>query len=82
MLACLLARAAEGFKRRAGAAGRARGRKTPLLDDTVAAAMTGGMRICRLTGVESETQFGYAALHQFLLPFHGQLERPHDEALL
>ena len=44
--------------------------------------MTGGMRISRLTGVESETQFGYAALHQFLLPFHGQLERPHDEALL
>src|ERR1700722_3123173 len=46
--------------------------------------MTGGMRICRLTGVESETQLGYAALHQFLLPFHGQLERlpgPQRQAL-
>jgi hypothetical protein len=82
VLAGLLARAAEGFSGALVLRGEPGVGKTTLLDDTAAAAMTGGMRICRLTGVESETQLGYAALHQFLLPFHGQLERPHDEALL
>ena len=82
MLAGLLARAAEGFSGALVLRGEPGVGKTTLLDDAAAAAMTGGMRICRLTGVESETQLGYAALHQFLLPFHGQLERPHDEALL
>src|ERR1700722_12089541 len=75
VLAGLLARAAEGFSGALVLRGEPGVGKTTLLDDTAAAAMTGGMRICRLTGVESETQLGYAALHQFLLPFHGQLER-------
>ncbi|GEM_PF-6081150 len=33
------------------------------------------MQTARLTGVESETQLGYAGLHRFLLPFADQLER-------
>jgi len=84
VLAGLLARAAEGFSGALVLRGEPGVGKTTLLDDTAAAAMTGGMRICRLTGVESETQLGYAALHQFLLPFHGQLERlpgPQRQAL-
>ena len=42
------------------------------------------MRTARLTGVEAETQLGYAGLHRFLLPFAGQRERlpfPQRDAL-
>src|ERR1700722_14937851 len=64
VLAGLLARAAEGFSGALVLRGEPGVGKTTLLDDAAAAAMTGGMRISRLTGVESETQLGYAALHQ------------------
>ena len=33
------------------------------------------MQTARLTGVEAETQLGYAGLHRFLLPFAGHLEQ-------
>lgn len=33
------------------------------------------MQTARLTGVEAETQLGYAGLHRFLLRFGDQLER-------
>ena len=42
------------------------------------------MQTVRLTGVEPETQLGYAGLHRFLLPFADQLERlpvPQRDAL-
>ena len=84
VLAGLLARAAEGFSGALVLRGEPGVGKTALLDHTAAAAMADGMRISRLTGVESETQLGYAALHRFLLPFRGQLERlpgPQHEAL-
>ena len=42
--------------------------KTTLLDDAVDSALAQGMQIARLTGFESETQFGFAALHRLLLP--------------
>lgn len=51
MLAGLLARAAEGFSGALVLRGEPGVGKTTLLDDTAAAAMTGGMRISRLTGV-------------------------------
>ncbi len=57
---------------------------TALLDQTVAAATAGGLQTSRLTGVEAETQLGYAGLHRFLLPFADQLEqlpRPQRDAL-
>src|SRR5208282_4630817 len=43
-----------------------------------------GIQTARLTGVEPETQLGYAGLHAFLLPFADSLERlpaPQREAL-
>jgi len=46
-----------------------------VLDETLAAAATAGMQTARLTGVEPETQLGYAALHRFLLPFADHLEQ-------
>ena len=58
--------------------------KTALLDDTLAAAAADGMQTARLTGVEPETQLGYAGLHRFLLPFADHLERlpvPQRDAL-
>src|SRR5208282_890413 len=58
--------------------------KTALLDETLAAAAADGMQTARLTGVEAETQLGYAGLHRFLLPFTDQLERlpgPQRDAL-
>ena len=48
--------------------------KTALLDETLAAATAAGMQASRLTGVEPETQLGYAGLHRFLLPFADHLE--------
>ena len=36
------------------------------------------MQTARLTGVEAETQLGYAGLHRFLLPFAGHLKRLPD----
>ena len=54
--------------------GEAGAGKTALLEETLAAAAADGMQAARLTGVEAETQLGYAGLHRFLLPFAGQLE--------
>jgi len=69
----LLARATEGYSGALVLRGEAGAGKTALLDETVAAAAS-GLQTVRLTGVESETQLGYAGLHRFLLPFAGQLE--------
>ena len=49
--------------------------KTALLDDAAEAAASQGMQVARLTGIESETQLGYAALHRLLLPHAGHLDR-------
>lgn len=43
--------------------------KTALLDGAAESAAALGMQIVRLTGIESETQLGYAALHRLLLPY-------------
>ena len=51
--------------------GEAGAGKTALLEETLAAAAAAGLRTARLTGVEAETQLGYAGLHRFLLPFAG-----------
>jgi len=80
----LLARAAEGYSGALVLRGEAGVGKTALLDDTVAAAAAAGMQTARLTGVEAETQLGYAGLHRFLLPFADQLEQlpgPQRDAL-
>ena len=60
---------------RAGAPGQAGVRKTALLDDAAESATARGMRVARLTGIESETQLGYAALHRLLLPYGSRLDR-------
>ena len=74
----LLARAADGYSGALVLRGEAGAGKTALLDETVAAAVAGGLRTARLTGVEPETQLGYAGLHRFLLPFADHLERLPD----
>ena len=84
VLGGLLARAADGYSGALVLRGEAGVGKTALLDETLAAATAAGMRTARLTGVEVETQLGYAGLHRFLLPFAGQLERlpvPQRDAL-
>jgi AAA ATPase domain len=80
----LLVRAADGLSGALVLRGEAGVGKTVLLEDTVAAAASTGMRTARLTGVESETRLGYAALHRFLIPFRDYLEQlpgPQREAL-
>ena len=84
VLGGLLARAADGYSGALVLRGEAGVGKTALLDETLAAATAAGMQTARLTGVEAETQLGYAGLHRFLLPFAGQLERlpvPQRDAL-
>ena len=84
MLGGLLARAGEGYSGALVLHGEAGVGKTALLDDTLAAAAASGIQTFRLTGVESETQLGYAGLHRFLLPFADHVERlpvPQREAL-
>jgi DNA-binding transcriptional LysR family regulator/DNA-binding CsgD family transcriptional regulator len=46
--------------------------KTALLDWAIESAR--GFRTVRLVGIESETELGFAALHQLLLPFLGRLD--------
>lgn len=46
--------------------------KTALLNYATESAR--GFRIVRLVGIESETELGFAALHQLLLPFLGRLD--------
>ena len=70
----LLAGAAEGYSGVLVLRGEAGAGKTALLEETLAAAAADGMQAARLTGVEAETQLGYAGLHRFLLPFAEQLE--------
>lgn len=56
--------------------------KTDLLDHLAGAA--GSMRIIRVTGVESEMELAYAALHQFctpLIPLRERLPSPQRNAL-
>ena len=80
----LLTGVAEGFSGAVVLRGEAGAGKTALLADSVAAAAARGMQTARLTGVEPETQLGYAGLHRFLLPFAGQLEQlpgPQRDAL-
>ena len=80
----LLAKAAEGYSGALVLRGEAGVGKTALLDDTLAAAAADGMQTARLTGVEAETQLGYAGLHRFLLPFADDVERlpvPQRDAL-
>src|ERR1700752_3758508 len=80
----LLTRAAEGYSGVLVLRGETGVGKTALLDETAAAAAADGMQTARLTGVEAETQLGYAGLHRFLLPFADHLEQlpgPQREAL-
>ncbi len=80
----LLAKAAEGYSGALVLRGEAGVGKTALLGDTLAAAAADGMQTARLTGVEAETQLGYAGLHRFLLPFADDVERlpvPQRDAL-
>jgi hypothetical protein len=58
--------------------------KTALLDYAAESAAARGMRIAAMSGIESETQLGYAALHRLLLPYWGHVERlpgPQRDAL-
>ncbi len=83
-LGALLARAADGFSGALVLRGEVGVGKTALLDETAAAAAAAGLQTARLTGVEPETQLGYAALHRFLLPFADHLEQlpgPQRDAL-
>jgi DNA-binding CsgD family transcriptional regulator len=73
-LSRLLARAAAGYSGALVLLGEAGAGKTALLNETAAAAVAAGMQTARLTGVEPETQLGYAGLHRFLLPFTDYLE--------
>ena len=70
----LLTRAAEGYSGALVLRGEPGAGKTALLEEALAAAVAAGMQTARLTGVEAETQLGYAGLHRFLLPFAGQLQ--------
>jgi DNA-binding CsgD family transcriptional regulator len=84
VLGGLLARAADGYSGAVVLRGEAGVGKTALLAETLAVAAADGMQTARLTGVEAETQLGYAGLHRFLLPFAGQLEQlpvPQRDAL-
>ncbi|HXL59584.1 MAG TPA: AAA family ATPase [Mycobacterium sp.] len=46
--------------------------KTALLD--YAASLQSGLRLLRISGVEAESQFGFAALHRLVLPFLADLD--------
>jgi len=71
----LLARVAEGLSGALVLRGEAGIGKTVLLDEAIESAREAGMRTVRLTGVESETQLGYAGLHLFLVPFADHIEK-------
>ncbi len=83
-LSGLLAKAVEGYSGALVLRGEAGVGKTTLLNDTLTAAAAAGMQTAWLTGVEPETQLGYAGLHRFLLPFADRLGRlpvPQRDAL-
>jgi hypothetical protein len=84
LLTGLLARAAEGASAAVVVRGEPGIGKTALLDAVAAGAVTWGMTVARVTGVESEAPLGYAALHRLLLRFPGlveQLPAPQRDAL-
>jgi DNA-binding CsgD family transcriptional regulator len=58
--------------------------KTALLEYVAAAAAAAGFEVVRQTGIESEMELGFAALHQLLVPFQpglGYLPEPQRDAL-
>ncbi|MVO85389.1 AAA family ATPase [Streptomyces sp. p1417] len=58
--------------------------KSAVLDAVAAAAMASGTQVLRAAGVQFEADISYAALHQILLPLHGNLSRlsaPSREAM-
>ncbi|WP_378789651.1 AAA family ATPase [Nonomuraea fastidiosa] len=67
----VIARARDGSGGAVVVRGEAGTGKTALLD--AAAARGGGMRVLRTTGVESESDLAFAALHQVLWPVLGSL---------
>ena len=78
----LVARVREGLSGALVISGEAGIGKTRLL--TYAAEAAGDLQTARVTGVKTESQLGYAALHRLLLPFLDRLERlpgPQREAL-
>jgi DNA-binding CsgD family transcriptional regulator len=84
LLTGLLKQAAEGTSAALVVRGDPGIGKTALLDAVAARAVSQGMRVARVTGVESEAPLGYAALHRLLLPFPGlveQLPAPQRDAL-
>ncbi|MEU8144287.1 LuxR C-terminal-related transcriptional regulator [Nonomuraea sp. NPDC048901] len=68
----VIARARDGVGSAVVLRGKAGAGKTALLD--AAAARGGGMRVLRTTGVESESDLAFAALHQVLWPVTGSLD--------
>ncbi|MFI6599400.1 LuxR C-terminal-related transcriptional regulator [Nonomuraea sp. NPDC050536] len=68
----VIARARDGFGGAVVLRGEAGAGKTALLD--AAAARGGAMRVLRTTGVESESDLAFAALHQVLWPVTGSLD--------
>ncbi|TDE47518.1 LuxR family transcriptional regulator [Nonomuraea mesophila] len=68
----VIARARDGFGNAVVLRGKAGAGKTALLD--AAAARGGAMRVLRTTGVESESDLAFAALHQALWPVTGSLD--------
>ena len=84
LLTGLLTRAAEGTSAALVVRGEPGIGKTALLDAVAARAVGQGMRVARVTGVESGAPLGHAALHRLLLPFPGlveQLPAPQRDAL-
>ncbi|MEV5753107.1 AAA family ATPase [Actinoallomurus sp. NPDC052308] len=78
----VIARARDGSGGAVALKGEAGAGKTALLD--AAAARGGGMRVLRATGVESEFDLAFAALHQVLWPVTGSLDalpEPQRDAL-
>ena len=75
VLTGLLAQAAEGSSAALVLRGDPGAGKTALLEAAAAAASDRGIATARVTGVEAETQLGYAGLHRFLLPFWALIER-------
>ncbi|WP_308249842.1 ATP-binding protein [Sphaerisporangium fuscum] len=78
----VIARAGDGSGGAVVVRGEAGVGKTALLD--AAAARGGAMRVLRATGVESESDLAFAALHQALWPAAGSLEalpEPQRDAL-
>ncbi len=84
LLTGLLTQAADGISEALVVRGAPGIGKTALLDAVAARASDDGLRVARVTGVESEAPLGYAAVHRLLLLFPGfteQLPAPQREAL-